>query len=248
VLDGHSVQLARQYDSLQAAHNESFGYGWRFTLRDVDLQTDVPLTGNEDAGNFNAFSAGTRVYLTLPTGERTAFTFGPQRHDVAGLSYYTPVFTADASNGWSLSAEDVKLTRAGARLYDLVSGLPYNPAGAAGDAAPFILTSPDGVRYHISAAEGVREIEYSDGIRLAVTDSGIVAPNGDTVRFVADAKGRIAKAIDSNGNGFVYLYNDAGNLEVVRNLAQSTATTYGYFGDGAHRLATVSGSASDVVI
>jgi hypothetical protein len=85
-LDGVALDLVREYDSLATTNAGSFGPGWRLALRDLDLQTDVPATGREASGVANPFSLGTRVYLTLPTGERVGFTFTPQKHELPGIT------------------------------------------------------------------------------------------------------------------------------------------------------------------
>jgi hypothetical protein len=188
-LDGVTLDLVREYDSLATANPGSFGPGWRLALRDLDLQTDVPATGREASGAVNPFSLGTRVYLTLPTGERVGFTFTPQKHELPGITYYTPAFTADAGASWTLNAADSKLSLAGNRLFDLGTGLPYNPALAVGGEAQLVLTAPDGTAYHLDGAHGVTAIVASNGKRLVVSDSGIFAPNGEAVRFVSNADG-----------------------------------------------------------
>ena len=118
----------RSYDSLTADHSGTFGYGWRLAVQDVSIQTTVPPTGHESSGIFNPFRIGTRVYLTLPTGQRVGFTFAPARHDVPGLTYYTPAWTADPGGDYTLASAAAELTRGGDRLYDLQTARPYNPA------------------------------------------------------------------------------------------------------------------------
>src|SRR5207248_1127140 len=107
---GKPYTLVRRYDSFSKDHSGAFGYGWQLADRDLGLQTDVPLTGREPLGLYNPFRFGTRIYLTLPTGQRVGFTFTPQRHDLTGVTYYTPAFTADPGVTWTLSASDAKLT------------------------------------------------------------------------------------------------------------------------------------------
>jgi YD repeat-containing protein/VCBS repeat-containing protein len=246
-LDGVAIDLVRQYDSLAVANEGSFGTGWRLALRDVDLQTDVPLTGRESAGVANAFSVGTRVYLSLPSGERVGFSFTPQKHETPGLTVYTPAFTADAGTGWTLSAVDRQLTLAGNRLFDLASGLAYNPTLPAGGEAQLILTGPDGTAYEIDAARGVTAIVSASGKRLVVSDSGIVAPNGEAIRFTTDAAGRIAGISAPNGERIVYGYDGEGRLSSVRRIADSESTHYGYEVAASARLAIVTG-ANDLAI
>ncbi len=86
-LDGTTVSLVRQYDSLEDDQSGTFGYGWRLANTDTEIQTDVPLTGNEDLGVYNPFRIGTRLYLTLPDGSRVGFTFEPVAHEQTGVTY-----------------------------------------------------------------------------------------------------------------------------------------------------------------
>ena len=91
-LDGTTVNLVRQYDSLEQDQSGTFGYGWRLANTDTDIQTNVPLTGNEDLGVYNPFRIGTRVYLTLPDGGapgtpgRVGFAFEPVAYEQAGIT------------------------------------------------------------------------------------------------------------------------------------------------------------------
>src|SRR5439155_126001 len=83
-LGGTPVPLVREYNSLTADTDGRFGPGWRLVNRDVDLQTDAALTGREQYGIYSALRLGSRLYLTLPTGERAGFTFQPVPVTVPG--------------------------------------------------------------------------------------------------------------------------------------------------------------------
>jgi Putative Ig domain/Bacterial Ig domain/Dockerin type I domain/RHS Repeat/Bacterial Ig-like domain (group 2) len=237
-LDGHAVGIARQYDSLRSGAAEAFGYGWRLTLRDTNIESNAPLTGREDFGVFNPFSEGTRVYATLPDGERVGFTFAPVEHQIPGLVYYTPAFMGDAGVTWTLEGASTQLTRVGDKFYDLQTGQPYNPAGFNPSAPQYTLVGPDGTSYEINAASGVTAIDYTDGVRLTVADSGVYAPNGDAITLVGGVNG-ISKVIGPNGDQVVYLYDAQGNLTLVRDLVSGGSDRYGY--DAAHRLTLVTG-------
>ena len=76
-LAGVSFALARTYDSLRRETSGGAGYGWSLDFRDVDLQTNVPATGQEPLGVFRALGEGTRQYLTLPTGCASVSTSCP---------------------------------------------------------------------------------------------------------------------------------------------------------------------------
>jgi hypothetical protein len=111
------------------------------------VQADVAPTGREHLGVYEPFRDGTRVYVTLPDGRAPASRSPPQRHDISGLTYYTPAFVADGRREWALKSADAKLTLAGTRLYDLKTGRAYNP-GSGDHAGPqYALLGPDGTTY-----------------------------------------------------------------------------------------------------
>ena len=86
-------------------------------------------------GAYNALSIGTRLFLTLPTGQRVGFTFTPVKHTLVGAaSYYTPAWVPDAGVTWSLESADAKLTL-GPRL------LPAQRESKFGPEAPAIPTN-----------------------------------------------------------------------------------------------------------
>jgi len=149
VLGGVPFTLARHYDSLENAQG-TFGAGWSLPDRDVQLETNVEPTGREHLGVFNAFADGTRLYLTLPTGERMGFSFTPLKQTIGTVDFYRPAWTADEDHGWTLGSAEALLIKAGARYYDAASGLPYNPASSQFAGADYLLTGPNGTRYLIA--------------------------------------------------------------------------------------------------
>ena len=126
--------MIREYDSLSRDESGTFGFGWRLANRDTFIETNVPATGRETQGAFNPFRFGTRLYLTLPetsslvVGRRVAFTFTPEKHELPGLTFFTPAWTPDDGVNFTLRSANATLTLAGDRLYDLKTGKPYNPA------------------------------------------------------------------------------------------------------------------------
>ena len=249
VLDGVPVQLVRAYDSLAGHRAGSFGVGWRLAGADVDLETDVPLTGREHLGVFSPYVMGTRLYLNLADGRRAGFTFTPQLHQAEGLAYYTPAWTADAGVDDQLASAHALLTRAGNRFYDLRTARPYNPAAGAWDGPQFTLTAADGTAYHVSANEGVQALITPAGARVVYSDSGIIGPGGSRITFVHDAAGRIMSAAAPDGSRVIYGYDAAGRLASVRRLTTGESVRYGY-GNGAnrHRLTLAAGQAGQVIL
>ena len=207
-LGGVSFALTRQHDSLtQALPGSSFGSGWSLLGRDVDVLTNVSLTGREHLGIFNAFADGTKVYLTLPTGERASFSFLPAIEQIGSLSFYRPAWSADGSSGWSLNSADAQLIKAGAGYYDSTSGQPYNPASPAFAGTDYVLTAPDGTIYSIDATCGTTEMRTPSGSRLFLSDSGITTAGGQTVQFIADARGRLGRVVAPDGTFFSFQEN-----------------------------------------
>ena len=207
-LASHEVAFLRRYDSLATGSDGGFGPGWRLALRDVDLVTDLPATGSEAAGGFSPLRDGTRLVLTTPTGERIGFTFAPEPHDEANTVWFSPRWIADPGHSWQLESVDGTLQRAADRYYDLRTARPYNPAGATPDGAQYILRAADGTRYEINVARGITAIQYGDGARLTVSDSGIVAATGEAIRFALDERGRVGAAVAPDGRVVTFAYDD----------------------------------------
>lgn len=235
-LAGSVFNLVRSYDSLDATQSGTFGNGWRLASQDVEIQTTVPPTGLESSGIYNPFLIGTRVYLTLPTGQRVGFTFTPVKHQINGLTYYTPAYTADAGVAYTLTSAGGPLVQAGNRYDDLKTGLAYNPAADLYAGPEYTITAPDGTTYDVSTARGVQEIIRPDGSSLTFNDSGITASNGQAIVFTHDASGRITSAIAPDGTRIVYTYDAAGNLVSARNLAAGQSSRYGYESASSDRL------------
>ncbi len=236
VLAGSVVNLVRSYDSLTADQSGTFGFGWRLAVEDTDIQTTVLPTGHESTGIYNPFLIGTRVYLTLPTGQRVGFTFAPVQEQINGLTYYMPAYTADSGVSYTLSSAGGPLIRAGNRYYDLKTGLAYNPAADLYAGPEYVLTAPDGTAYDLSTARGVQEMIRPDGTRLYFSDSGITASTGESIQFVHDASGRITSIIAPDGTRVIYAYDSSGNLVSARNLVSGQSSRYGYQAGPVHLL------------
>src|SRR6185503_8181894 len=176
----------------------------------------VLATSTGPAGVTLPYREGTRVYATLPDGQRVAFTFNPEAHQIPGLAYYLPAWEAEAGVGWTLDSRLAHLQRAGDRFYDIATGLPYNPEELSGSDAQFVLTAPDGTQYGVSFGTGTSEVRFTDGVRWRVSDAGIAASNGDAVEFRTDDAGRIARVTLPDGREIAYNYDAAGDLFYAR--------------------------------
>ena len=193
-------------------------------------------TGHEATGIYNPFRQGTRVYLTLPDGRRVGFTFTPQKHELPGVTYYTPAYRpTPASAGRSTSAAG-RCCAAATGFYDLETGRPYNPASGQFEGPEYTLTAPDGTVYHLSSSRGVEEQILPGGERLIYSDSGITSSTGDRVPFVRDAAGRLVEIDAPDGTRVVYGYDAQGNLTSTYHTASGQGSRYGYAINDAHLL------------
>ncbi|MHB8956711.1 MAG: putative Ig domain-containing protein [Pirellulaceae bacterium] len=235
-LGGTKVALTRVYDSLARESAGALGYGWRLAPRDTQVQTNVPRTGREHLGVYGALREDTRLYLTLPSGERVGFAFAPETVEVSGLTFYRPAWQADPGVEYTLHSIPTMLAKAGGRFHDYESGQPYHPQNPFFDGPDYTLVALDGARYEIDTLRGVVAQIASTGERLLYSDSGIITSTGEAIQFVYDAQGRIDRAISFDGTTVVYLYDEAGNLASVRNLATGQYTSYGYHATDSHLL------------
>ena len=142
---GALFTLLRRYDSLQADTAGAFGWGWGLSGSDIRIETDIPLTGREHLGVYSAFEDGTRLWLTLPSGERAGFSFTPVVEQVGTLRFYRPAWTADSANGWTLGSTDVLLGKSGTHYFDAASG-PVPCGQPPGPFAAPLAFSPSGAR------------------------------------------------------------------------------------------------------
>src|SRR5262249_26468355 len=65
-VSGIPITVHRTYDTLQADNKGDFGYGWRLSFGDPDLQVSLDPDAGNGWGGFPAFKVGTRVFLTNP--------------------------------------------------------------------------------------------------------------------------------------------------------------------------------------
>src|SRR5262249_16919084 len=93
--------------------------------------------------------------------------------------------------------------------------------------ASYTLTAPDGSR-NLIGPRGIFEHDTADGHVLHISDAGITAQNGDTLRLVHDDQGRIAAAQTPSGVTVNYVYDAAGHLAKVVHSTNGTLDRYGY--------------------
>ncbi len=251
-LDGATVNITRAYDSVSPAAADTFGPGWTLVGRDVDLQTGLAPTGLESYGVYPAMQVGTRVYLTLPDGTRAGFTFEPVAVDLpdqpSELTYYYPAWQADPGVAYQLASVQTLLVKGGNDYYDQATGRPYNPADPFFGPTGYTLTAPDGSQ-ELIGANGVAELITAAGQVLHVSDSGITAQDGGTIRFVEDSKGRIAAIQAPGGETIDYVYGVNGDLVEVVSNTRGVLFRYGYdLGSGALNVGVRAGGGSEAFL
>ncbi|WP_017327378.1 DUF6531 domain-containing protein [Synechococcus sp. PCC 7336] len=250
-LTGIPISVTRTYDSLNASSSDDFGFGWRLEFRDTDLRTSLgPDELFEQLGiRSQAFDDRTRVYITLPGGERQAFTFAPTVGPISAFfpsvdlggdpTIYRSAFRGDAGVTSRLEIEGVsRLSRAADGSYvSLNHGAGLNPADTdRGFSGIYRLTSREGWIYRIDAVTGdLLTVENPFGDRLTFSDGGVVSSTGQAIVFERDVQGRIAALVDPDGNRVRYEYDAVGNLVSVTDRENNT-TQFGYNGERSHFL------------
>jgi len=229
-VSGIPIQVVRTYDSLAANRTDELGYGWRLEFRDTDLRTSIGRDEQYEILGIpsKAFKEGTKVFVTLPGGERTSFTFEPEIDPEIqalldqgapippGLILYNPKFVAEDGSELTLSVQDETLIRNSdtGEFYSL-SGYAYNPA-VSFFGGTYMLTTEDGIEYEIDGESGdLLTATDPNGNQLTFTDGGIFSDTGRDITFERDAQNRIVAIIDPEGNRIEYSYDDQGNLAAV---------------------------------
>lgn len=228
---GVPITVGRTYDTLNASQSTDFGFGWRLEYRNMDLRTSVVPNALEEFGIYNPFKVGSRVYVTLPGGERQGFTFRPTvasgfRGSLLGI--FEPRFVPDAGvkSSLTVNASDLRIKSDGS-LYDFTTGLPYNPRSPAFGGS-YLLTTKEGIAFDIDAQSGqLRALSDPVNNLLRFTDSGISGPSGKSIAFERDPQGRITAVVDPAGQRLRYQYDAAGNLtSVIDRINNSTSFSY----------------------
>lgn len=237
-VSGIPITLLRTYDTLNAARQGDFGFGWRLDYRNTDLRTSLPKSGAEIFGLYTPLQFGTKVYITLPGGQREGFTFTPDQHGLFQLTYFTPRFTPDAGVTNQLSVDNVYLSFDGSQFVTLNGQIPYNPASP-DFGGGYTLTTKDGIAYKIDGNTGLlNSVTDRNHNTLTFSDAGITSPAGPQVKFERDAQGRITAAIDPNGKRLAYTYSTAGDLASVTDR-DGNVTKFQYDPARAHYISRV---------
>uniref|UniRef100_UPI00273A70D1 RHS repeat-associated core domain-containing protein n=1 Tax=Oscillatoria sp. HE19RPO TaxID=2954806 RepID=UPI00273A70D1 len=247
---GIPINLTRTYDTLTTNQSDDFGYGWRLEFRDTDLRTSVgrdelyEQMGIPSVG----FEEGTRVYVTLPGGKRTGFTFKPVMDPEIvkalrmgaplpqSMIFYNPAFETDDGSQVTLSAQKTQLLyNQETGQYYHPSGSPYNPANSF-FGGTYTLTTKEGIEYEIDGTTGdLLTVTDTNGNTLTYSDEGIFSSTGKSVTFERNAEGRIVAAVDPEGNKIEYEYDENGDLVGVTDREENT-TRFEYHEEREHYL------------
>ena len=246
-VSGIPVTVTRTYDSLNASETDDFGYGWRLEFRDTDLRTS--LGNDEQYETFGirslAFDDETKVYITLPGGQRQGFTFAPKREFISNFfpaigggdpSLYQAAFKADDGVTSTLSVRSTqKLTRRPDGGFIGLQGSGFNPEDPLFGGV-YVLTTKEGIEYEIDATTGdLLTAKDLNGNTVTFEESGIYSDNGTQITFGRDAQGRIISATDPAGQSVTYEYDSNGDLVAVSDRNGDT-TRFDYNDEFEHYL------------
>eukprot|EP00210_Caulerpa_lentillifera_P009618 g9175.t1 len=249
-VSGIPISVTRTYDSLNASTTDDFGYGWRLEFRDTDLRTSVapPSAEQELLGQVNGFKDGDKVYITLPGGKRTGFTFDAELHPEVEKAirqgapwpqsalFYVPKFTADDESGLTLTVDQHSLLRdSKTGKYRSPNGLNYNPQHYF-FGSNYTLTTKSGIEYVIDGNSGdLLTATDTNGNQLTFSDDGILSDTGVQVTFKRDAQGRIKEVVGPEDVVVIYDYDANGDLVSVTDPEKYT-TTFDYHDEYDHYL------------
>lgn len=229
---GIPISVTRTYDTLTSNTTDDFGYGWRLEFRDTDLRTSLPKDETFEQLGIRTvgFEADTRVYITLPGGQRQGFTFKPILNpEIAKLlkqgaripeqlQFLNPAFESDLGVTSTLSvrqSDASQLIRREDGVYINPAGQVYNPADSYFGGV-YVLTTKEGIVYEIDGQSGdLLSVTDTNGNTLTYTDSAITSSTGQQVTFERDAQGRITTVTDPLGNQVTYEYDALGDLVAV---------------------------------
>jgi RHS repeat-associated protein/uncharacterized repeat protein (TIGR01451 family) len=240
-VSGIPIAVQRSYDTLDADKQGDFGYGWRLSFGDPDLEVSLDPEAGTGWGGFPVFKDGTRVFLTTPDGQRQGFTFAPVPATSFLGTFYHPYFTPDSGNVAELEVRDVQLSRTGDGeyfSYDETGIHTYNPADPA-YGGTYTLHTPDLLKYEIDADKGtLLSVSSRNGNKVTFSATAITANTGRKVDIERDTKGRIVALTDPRGNRVRYSYDAKGNLAGVADRL-GNLTEFKYRTDRPHYLDAV---------
>lgn len=231
---GIPITVARTYDTLRADRDGDFGYGWSMEYRNTDLRVSLPKSGLEDLGIYTPYRSGTKIFMTLPGGQRVGWTFTPELRVLPGwgqtssLVVASPRYTPHLGNTATLTAGSGWLTvNEFGELY-AAAGMPWNPASP-DFGGGFTVTTADGIHYRVDGKTGLMQSATDrNGATITFSEFGITSSEGGMVVSIErDRFNRIQKVTDPEGSTLSYRYSSSGDLiEVTDREGHTTKFSY----------------------
>lgn len=227
-LNGVPIQVTRTYDTLNAADEGDFGFGWTLGVQDARIFEALAIGsgGAFNPGNDKFVPGKTKVYLTNPAGQRVGFTYDVI--DIVGSFFGAvgrPTFRPDPGVYDTLTI-DTKQVALGGIVGALGGGI--NPD-------VYTLTTNEGLRYRYDQFAGLQSITDRNGNVVTFHDEAIRHSSGQAIEFVRDHRGRIKEIATPDGDTLSYEYDRTGNLISFTDLTGRT-TRYEYRDDPVHYL------------
>lgn len=224
---GVPITVGRTYDSLERTHLGDFGHGWSLTVGNPRL----------------AVNPAHDVTLTDPnTGRRVTFKFTPRLLSSFLGFFYIPTFTPERGVHGSLITDGCGiLLRLGGRYTCALTGdLTFQPTA-------YQYTDAQGRAFIITADGMLRSIKDLHGNTVTFNPTGITSSAGGlNVPFERDSLGRINRITDPAGNAWLYEYDEARNLSLVRLPGITEPITYTY--DASHLYTSATDPRGNVAI
>ncbi|MCB1742396.1 MAG: PASTA domain-containing protein [Gammaproteobacteria bacterium] len=211
-LAGIPLAVSRSYDTLALEPTE-FGFGWRLAY---------PAEVRDGAPDGRPFVYGTRVYVTLPDGERAGFRFTPRPTSFLTPWLVTVEFTPDPGVYGSLQAVgDSVAISSGGYIYF------FSQLLGQGNPSTYRYTNRDGIAFTIDQKRGLLGVADQNGNELVFTEQGITHSSGIAIDFERDGQGRITRIVDPDGATVDYEYDANGDLvKVTDQLGTITSIEY----------------------
>lgn len=216
-IGGLPIRVVRTYDSLERKKTGPFGYGWSYSIADMEIELNearapAPLCGGGTVLVRNSSNFDRDVTLTLPGGKRATFQFYLEprsgKNPICPAKYKSPPGVKATLEVWR-NFEDWPSDELG---YPNSFGL-WSPQGSVlgywkwatfYEFPGFMLTTEDGTKYYIKrdyTGEHFLDLLDDTGQALVVSTRGepylsmIKTTNGETIEFDINGDDRRIKKI-----------------------------------------------------
>ncbi|MAT15363.1 MAG: hypothetical protein CMJ46_08850, partial [Planctomyces sp.] len=220
------ISVTRSYDTLRANEPGDFGYGWGLDLANTSIDIDY---GIDNPYNYQPFTDGTEVTVTLQDGSTHSFTFAPTATSyIMGVPTgdWLPTFQShDLFDGIELLGMGGPFRKVNTgfstQYMSLETGNIYNPKRPEfGNSLTLMLR--DQTQYTFNATTGkLTEIRDTHGNTITITDYGIFHSAGRSIQFVRNQQGFITEIVDPAGKKIFYSYDQDGNLISVKDREEA---------------------------